>query len=87
MKQKRSTLVTICDRCGYSYKRNSKFKCWGPNNKKNSVPIATGFSLIGMRSYPINYRDLCDNCIEDLIKWYGKAEDLTERYSKKRCGE
>lgn len=80
MKEQMTRTTLICDRCNKRYYRNKAYPCWGPDSSKKAQKV-TGFSLIGMRSYPVNHRDLCDDCIKDLIDWYnGNEKELTNRY-------
>lgn len=78
----RNGKIIVCDRCDKRYMRNTKYRCWGPDPEKDGE-VATGFSIIGMRSYPVNNKDLCDGCIRELVNWYTRLsenkEDKTEK--------
>lgn len=54
----------ICD-------RNHAYAFDGPR-KKGTV---TGFSLMANRKYLINIKDLCDECITELIRPEGGFDD------------
>ncbi len=61
-----------CDRCGKQYSLNKGYIFHGPK----SDGIVTGFTFLAMRTYVVHCKDLCDDCISDLIKWYYGPDQL-----------
>lgn len=69
----------ICDRCRKEFARNEAYAFDGPR-KEGTL---TGFSFMANRKYLVDIKDLCDECVSDLIDWF-YAEQSIDEYIHRR---
>ena len=65
----------ICDHCRKEYQVNDSYNFFS----RTASSRVTGFSFMGNRTYLIHSQDLCDDCLDELYKWFFENSQPGER--------